>query len=61
MALDINALRRKLAQLSGKNRKTSSMWRPKEGEESLVRILSFKDNDGQPFKELYFYYNIGNN
>jgi hypothetical protein len=26
-----------------------------------VRLLSFPDNDGQPFKERWFYYNIGNN
>ena len=37
------------------------MWRPQEGEETTVRLLSFPDNDGQPFKELWFYYNIGNN
>jgi hypothetical protein len=37
------------------------MWRPEEGEEHTVRLLSFPDNDGQPFKERWFYYNIGNN
>tara|TARA_R110000824_G_scaffold211274_2_gene397280 strand:- start:1953 stop:2675 length:723 start_codon:yes stop_codon:yes gene_type:complete len=37
------------------------MWRPPEGEEATIRILAFPDNDGQPFKERYFYYNIGNN
>jgi len=37
------------------------MWRPQEGEEATVRLLSFPDNDGQPFKERWFYYNIGNN
>ena len=37
------------------------MWRPQEGEEHTVRLLSFPDNDGQPFQERWFYYNIGNN
>jgi len=61
MAVDFDAIRRKLDQLSGNNRRTSSTWRPKEGEEHTVRLLSFPDNDGQPFKELWFYYNIGSN
>jgi hypothetical protein len=37
------------------------MWRPTEGEEATVRLLAFPDNDGQPFKERWFYYNIGDN
>jgi hypothetical protein len=61
MALDLDAIRRKLNQLSGNNSKRNTMWRPQEGEEATVRLLSFPDNDGQPFKERWFYYNIGNN
>lgn len=61
MAIDLDAIRRKLNQLSGQNSKKNIMWRPTEGEEHTVRLLSFKDNDGQPFQERWFYYNIGNN
>ena len=61
MALDFDAIRQKLEKLSGNTKNRSSMWKPTEGEEASVRLLSFKDNDGQPFKELWFYYNIGNN
>lgn len=61
MAIDFDAIRKKLNQLSGNNSKRNSMWRPQEGEEATVRLLSFPDNDGQPFKERWFYYNIGNN
>ena len=61
MAIDLDAIRKKLSQLSGNNSKRNTMWRPQEGEEHTVRLLSFQDNDGQPFKERYFYYNIGNN
>jgi len=61
MAIDLNAIRQKLNQLSGNNSRRDKMWRPQEGEEYTVRLLSFQDNDGQPFKELWFYYNIGNN
>ena len=61
MAIDLDAIRNKLNQLSGNNSKRNVMWRPQEGEEATVRILAFPDNDGQPFKERWFYYNIGNN
>ena len=61
MAIDLDAIRRKLNQLSGQNNKKNMTWRPTEGEEHTVRLLSFPDNEGQPFKELWFYYNIGNN
>ncbi len=61
MALDLKAIREKLNKISGNNSRRNVMWRPQEGEEHTVRIISFPDNDGQPFKELWFYYNIGNN
>jgi len=61
MAIDMDAIRRKLGQLSGANSKRNIMWRPEEGEETTVRLIAYPNNDGQPFKELMFYYNIGNN
>ena len=61
MAVNLEALQKKLNQLSGTNSRRNTMWRPPEGEETTVRIIAFPDNDGQPFKERYFYYNIGNN
>jgi hypothetical protein len=61
MAIDMNAIRKKLNQLSGQNSKKNTMWRPEEGTESTIRLMAYPDNDGQPFKELMFYYNIGNN
>ena len=61
MAIDMNAIRKKLNQLSGHNSKKNSMWRPEEGTETTIRLMAYPDNDGQPFKELMFYYNIGNN
>jgi len=61
MAIDFNALRKKLGQLSGNNSKRRVFWRPEEGNEYTIRIIAFPENDGNPFKERYFYYNIGNN
>ena len=61
MSIDMDAIRKKLNQLSGNSSKRNVMWRPEEGEEHVVRIIAFTDNDGTPFKERWFYYNIGNN
>ncbi len=58
MAIDFDAIKRKLDRLSGNNSSRNTMWKPTEGEKHSVRLLSFPDNDGQPFKELMFYYNI---
>ena len=58
MALDFDAIRRKLDRLSGNTKSRSSSWKPEEGTKSTIRLISFADNDGQPFKELMFYYNI---
>jgi len=58
MALDFDAIKRKLDKLSGNTTSRNVMWKPEEGQEYKVRLLSFPNNDGQPFKELMFYYNI---
>lgn len=64
MVINLDKIRQKVEQLSG-NTKKSSMWSPKPGDagtikEYNVRIIPWPDgNDGQPFKERSFYYNIG--
>ena len=58
MALDFDAIKRKLDKLSGNTTSRNVMWKPEEGQKCNIRLLSFPDNDGQPFKELMFYYNI---
>ena len=62
MAINFDALRKKLGQLSGNNSRRNTMWRPQEGEESVVRLMAFPNqDDGLPFAERWFYYNMGNN
>lgn len=62
MAINLEALQKKLNQLSGQNTRKTISWRPPEnGEEVTVRLISFPNNDGQPFKERWFYYGVGNN
>lgn len=59
MSINLDAIRAKVSQLSGltKNRK-DVLWKAEPGE-YVVRLLPWKNNDGQPFKERWFYYNIG--
>ncbi|NBO99479.1 MAG: hypothetical protein EBU90_05030 [Proteobacteria bacterium] len=61
MAIDLEAIKRRVAELSGV-KKTSSvqLWKPSLGEHK-VRCLPWKNSpDGQPFAERWFYY-IGEN
>lgn len=61
MAIDLEAIKRRVAELSGV-KKTSSvqMWKPQIGEYK-IRCLPWKNSpEGQPFAERWFYY-IGEN
>lgn len=59
------ALRRIMEKIDSSNRRKANNWKPPVNEdgsqcESRVRILPYKhDDDGNPFRELYFYYEIG--
>jgi len=61
MAIDLEAIKRRVAELSGVKRTSSiQMWKPQIGEHK-IRCLSWKNPaDGQPFLERWFYY-IGEN
>jgi len=61
MAIDLEAIKKRVAELSGV-KKTSSvqLWKPTVGEHK-IRCLPWKNApDGQPFMERWFYY-IGDN
>lgn len=56
MALDLDSIRRKLDELNGVKKQTTSlvnMWKPEPGEHR-VRVLPW--GDSEPIKERYFYY-----
>ena len=60
MALNLDAMRAKLDKLNGKGEGAGNknlFWRPEEGE-SNIRIVSTADGD--PFKERFFHYGVGN-
>lgn len=58
MAIDMELMRRKLASLRGEGVKTeNSVWfKPDEGDTD-IRIVPTKDGD--PLKEMFFHYNVG--
>lgn len=59
MAIDFDAIRKKLNALSGQNKKSSIMWRPEEGKDYNIRIVPLPNNGGQPFVDRWYYYGVG--
>ena len=58
MAIDLKKMREKLTKLQNKGGNKSLFWRPSDGEQT-VRIVPTADGD--PFKEYWFHYNLGQN
>ena len=50
MAIDINAIRRKLGSLQTTNNKTSLLWKPEPGQ-NTIRIVPYQFNKENPFIE----------
>ena len=58
MAINMEKMKQKLENLQGNGNKKSAFWRPQDGEQ-VIRIVPTPDGD--PFKEYWFHYNLGNN
>ena len=58
MAINMDKMRGKLAKLRGQNDGGSGQWKPKEGSQE-IRIVPTEDGD--PLKEMWFHYNLGEN
>jgi len=60
MSIDMKKMREKLSALQnrGQGNNKSNFWRPQDGE-TTIRIVPTEDGD--PFKEMWFHYNLGNN
>ena len=56
MGIDMELMRRKLASLRGDNDGNSVWFMPDEGDTD-IRIVPM--NDGDPLKEMFFHYNVG--
>ena len=55
MGINLDKMREKLATVQGNSRAKSGFWRPEDGEQT-IRIVPTEDGD--PFKEVYFHYNV---
>ena len=58
--MDINAIKSKLATLQSTSNTKDNFWKPEPGKQ-VVRIVPYKHNKDNPFVELFFHYNLGNN
>lgn len=58
--MDINAIKNKLNQLQTTTSNKDNFWKPEPGKQ-VVRIVPYKHNKDNPFIELFFHYNLGNN
>lgn len=59
MGINISAMQKKLDKLNNKGKSTSesAFWKPEDGAHE-IRVLPTPDGD--PFKEFWFHYNVGN-
>ena len=58
MAIDLDAIRRKLGDLQSQTTRTSHLWKPSPGK-NQVRIVPYQHNKDNPFQELFFHYDLG--
>jgi len=58
MALDVSKMKERLNTLKNQGKNNKRFWRPPDGE-STLRIVPTADGD--PFKDYWFHYNLGDN
>ena len=55
--MDINAVKKRLAQLQTSTTRSTNLWKPQPGR-TQIRILPYKLNTDTPFIELFFHYDL---
>ena len=58
MALDLEAIRRKLNNLQSTTGRQNNLWKPEPGK-NQIRIVPYQHNKENPFLEMYFHYDLG--
>ena len=58
--MDLDAIKTKLESLQNQTTTSNNFWKPEPGTQ-VVRIVPYKHNKDNPFVELYFHYNLGQN
>ena len=57
MAIDLDAIRKRLNSLQNKTGQQNNLWKPEPGKQQ-VRIVPYQHNKDNPFIELYFHYGL---
>jgi len=58
--MDLDAIKSKLNQLQSTTSTASNFWKPEPGKQ-VVRVVPYTHNKDNPFVELFFHYNLGQN
>lgn len=58
--MDINAIKNRLTSLQATTSTKDNFWKPQPGK-TQIRIVPYKFNKDNPFIELFFHYQLGNN
>ena len=58
--MDMKAIKSRLDQLQNQTTTSNNFWKPEPGKQ-VVRIVPYSHNKDNPFIELFFHYNLGNN
>ena len=58
--MDISQIKNRLNQLQSTTSNKDNFWKPEPGKQ-VVRIVPYLHNKDNPFIELFFHYNLGNN
>ena len=58
MAIDLEAIRKKLNNLQSQTGKQNNLWKPEPGKQT-IRIVPYQYDKDNPFRELFFHYNLG--
>jgi len=58
--MDLDAIKNKLNQLQSTTSTANNFWKPEPGKQ-VVRIVPYTHNKENPFVELFFHYNLGQN
>tara|TARA_A100001201_G_scaffold143735_1_gene147050 strand:+ start:2483 stop:3235 length:753 start_codon:yes stop_codon:yes gene_type:complete len=58
--MDVSLIKERLNQLQTTTQSKNSFWKPSPGK-NLIRMVPYKFDKNNPFIELYFHYNLGDN
>ncbi len=58
--MDIEQIKKKLSQLQNTTSTKENFWKPQPGK-TQIRMVPYEFDKANPFIELYFHYNLGDN